>query len=95
MKKKTYNIKYVAYDSWNRPVFKLFSINGITENVPKMYFGSTHFLLPDRTIAPNGTVPEINDFFRENIDSLEYFGNHFDCEPEGRLNPEIELNILD
>jgi hypothetical protein len=82
---KTINIMFVGIDSWNRPVFK--------HTKYSFYFGSVAILFPDKEKAPNNTPGEISEFFRKNIGELEYFGEHFDCEPHGGLPKHIKLNI--
>jgi len=77
-------IKYVGIDSWNRPIFK--SANS--------YYGSVNTLFPNKNIAPNDTNEEIIEYFKNNINELEYFGDEFDCEPNGGLNKCIKLKIV-
>lgn len=79
-------IKFVGIDNWSRPVFK--------DVKRKIYYGSTFTLLPCKIVHPNDSIDEINSYFRKNIDELEYFGNHFGCEPHGGLNKNIELVIV-
>jgi hypothetical protein len=80
-------VKFRGYDDWNRPVYYNKDLHS--------YFGSTCTLFPDKTIAPNGTVEEVNKYFKDNIAELEYFGTSFDCEPHGGLNPKYTLEIID
>jgi len=37
----------------------------------------------------------LGDNFKEHIGELEWFGTEFDCEPNGGLNSDIELNIVE
>ena len=62
-------IKFVGIDSWNRPIYK--SING------KQYFGSID------TLFPFGEKEEAQEYIRNNVKELVYFGKYFDCEPYG------------
>jgi len=80
-------IKFKGFDDWSRPVY--------CNKDLQAYFGSTCTLFPDTKIAPNGTIEEVNAYFKENINELEYFGNGFNCEPHGGLNPKYQLKIID
>jgi hypothetical protein len=80
-------IKFRGIDDWNRPVYKHAEAN--------IYFGITNILFPDKNLAPNNTTEEINEYFRNNIDQLEYFGMKFNCEPHGGLPEQYKLNIID
>ena len=68
-------IKYRGLDSWNRPVFK-----SINDKYKSLHFGSVTTLF-DYSDDPKAII----DYFKNNIDELEYFGNHFDCEPHGGM----------
>jgi len=68
-------IKYRGLDSWNRPVFK-----SINDKYKSLHFGSVTTLF-DYSDDPKVII----DYFKNNIDELEYFGNHFDCEPNGGM----------
>ena len=80
-------IYFRGIDNWNRPVFK--DVNSVS------HYGSTSRLFPNKVLFPNSSESDIISFFRDNIRELEYFGNHFDCEPNGGLPDEIELKIVD
>jgi hypothetical protein len=80
------DIKFKGIDSWNRPVFK-------TDG--GKYIGSVNTLFPDKEKAPNNTNKEISDYLKNNLSELEYFGDYFDCEPMGGLNPLVDLIIID
>ena len=87
MAKKRIELKFIGIDDWSRPVYK-----GLGT---KNFFGSTNVLFPDKRIAPNDTVEEINNYFKENMFELCYFGNHFNCEPMGGgMSKEIEYIII-
>jgi GH43 family beta-xylosidase len=76
------NIKFAGIDSWNRPVFKATNSNN--------YYGSVTTLFDSYD-----KKQDIIDYFKRNIYELEWFGTEFDCEPNGGLNSDIELNIID
>ena len=79
-------IKFVGIDDWSRPVYKMVG--------KQVYFGSTNRLFPDKRFAPNGTIEEINQYFIENIEELEYFGRSFNCEPNGGKLNNTQLLIV-
>lgn len=75
------NIKFKGIDDWNRPVFK--DVDSST------YYGST------RTLFGWADPKEkIIEYFKSNMDELEYFGSSFGCEPNGGLGKNITLNIV-
>jgi len=78
-------ISFEGVNFWGNPIFK--DIN------TTIRYGSTSRLLPSKNVAPNGTVEEINKYFKENIGELEYFGASFDCEPNGGMPPHYKLII--
>jgi hypothetical protein len=75
-------IKFKGIDSWNRPVFKAIE--------KTIYFGSVTTLF-DYSDDSN----KIIDYFKNNINELEYFGNKFDCEPNGGMFKGLELKIVE
>jgi len=79
-------VSFKGIDDWNRPVYKLVRGN--------VYFGSTNILFPDKNIAPNNTEEEINEYFKNNIEQIEYFGNSFNCEPHGGMPSKYQLSII-
>lgn len=80
---KTVNIKFKGIDNFNRPVFKDVDSNTYYGSVTKLF--SWHE-------EPKTVI----DYFKStNVDGLEYFGNHFNCEPNGGMNENITLNIID
>lgn len=80
--RKIIDIKFRGIDDFNRPVYKDIKSN--------TYFGSTEKLFYLST-----PTKEINDYFSENMDKLEFFGLKFNCEPIGDFNHEkFVLNIL-
>lgn len=80
-------IKHIGIDDWGRPIFKATDSNS--------YFGSVTTLFPNKIIAPNRLASEICDYFKSNINELEYFGTKFGCEPHGGLSNNIKLKIVD
>ena len=85
----TIDIVFVGIDYWNRPVYKVVNKD--------LFIGSVDVLLPDVRIAPNGTVEEINEYFRNNLDQLVLFGSTFDedHDPLGyKIKNTVELNII-
>jgi hypothetical protein len=72
-------IKFKGIDSWSRPVFK-------TVDKPE-YFGSVTTLFDY-----NATEEDV--LKRIHVSELEYFGDHFGCEPHGGINPNVKLEIV-
>lgn len=77
----TINIKFRGIDNFNRPVFK--------DKDSHDHYGSTCKLFSWST-----PPEEIIEFFKANMDELEYFGRSFGCEPNGGLSKNITLNIV-
>ena len=82
-------LRFHGVDSWSRPVYKVQDLN--------VYVGSTDTLLPDVKVAPNGTVEEINEYFRTHVSELVIFGNTFDeHDPLGTpIKKSLAIEILD
>jgi len=75
------NIKFKGIDSWNRPVYKVLEMNYYVGSVNKLFDYSA-------------SKKEVDDYFKDNINTLVYFGHSFDCEPNGSpLKSEIKLII--
>jgi hypothetical protein len=75
-----YQIKFKGIDNCNRPVYKVID--------KLIYFGSTDVLFNDEA-----KEEEVNEYFKKNINELEYFGTHFGCEPNGgRENFTLNIN---
>ena len=70
-------IEFEGIDSWCRPVFK--EIDGVKR------YGSV-----DKLFSGKGAFDEIRKTITE--EDLCYFGNHFDCEPDG--NPSGNIKIV-
>ena len=78
-------IKFRGIDDWNRPVFKVAG-----EKYSSLHFGSTNKLF-NHDDSPG----IINDYFKDHIEELEYFGDHFNCEPHGGMPFKgLELKII-
>lgn len=77
---KTLNLEFRGIDDWNRPVYKVID--------QKVYFGSVNKLFDWGT-----PEEEVNAFFKENTQWLEFFGDHFGCEPNGGRNDKLKLII--
>lgn len=76
---KIINIKFEGIDDWHRPVFK----------------SERNIRYGDVNCTKTGKPDEVKEFYRKNIHLLEYFGKTFGCEPHGRLNENVALNIID
>ena len=37
----------------------------------------------------------VDNYYKDNLDSLQYFGIEFDCEPNGGRNDIWKFNIID
>ncbi len=73
------NIKFEGIDTFSRPIFK--EVNGSAR------FG-------DSDCTKTGKPEEVIAFYRNNIQKLQYFGRKFDCEPNGGLDSNIQLKIV-
>lgn len=80
-------LKFHSIDFWSRPVYE-WEDKGI-------YFGSTDSLFPDKEKAPNNTIKEINEYFRNNIDQIVYFGTELDADPNGGVSSKWKFKIED
>jgi hypothetical protein len=75
-------IKYRGIDDFNRPVFKVLE--------KKYYIGST-----SKLFSHDVKESEVINYFKDNINQLEFFGHSFNCEPEGgKLKDNIKLVIV-
>lgn len=79
MENKIVEIRFRGIDDWHRAVFK--DVNSNT------YYG-------DCNCNKTGKPEDVISYYKENIHLLEYFGTHFNCEPNGGLNPNTKLNII-
>ena len=77
----TVNLEFKGIDYFNRPVFKDVESNN--------YYGSTHKLF-----GWEDSAEKVIEYFRSNIDELEYFGTRFGCEPYGGMSKNIIFNIV-
>lgn len=83
-------LEFTGIDFWSRPVYK---VQGM-----EVYVGSVDVLFPDKEIAPNNSVEEINEYFRKNLEDLVIFGNSFDSEedPLGTsIKKSLTIKIID
>jgi len=79
-------IKFRGIDDWNRPVYKV-----VGDKFKTLHFGSVNTLFDYET-----TAETVNEYFKDHTDELEFFGEHFNCEPHGgRLFKGLELKIID
>ena len=76
------NIKFEGIDNWNRPVFKNIDSHSRYGSVNKLFGWD----------EPKENVIK---YFKSHLDELEYFGNHFGCEPNGGLDKSLILNIIE
>ncbi len=73
-------IKFKGIDDFHRAIFK--DINS-----------SKHYGDCNATIG--GKPNDVIEFYKNNIDLLEYIGASFNCEPRGGMNSNIQLEIVD
>lgn len=79
-----FELKFEGIDDWNRPVFK--------EIDSKIRYGDVNKLW---TYEECGEKNEkVIDYYKNNIDALEYFGTSFNCEPHGGNPYKSKLTIL-
>lgn len=82
MTKKKITVVFYGVDSCHRPVFK-------ADGYKNCYIGDT-----DNLFRWGASEDEIIEFYKDRDlnNHLIYFGNEFDCEPDGtRFNCDIEL----
>jgi len=75
---KNVHLKLEGVDDWFRPVFK--DVNSSDR------YG-------DVTCSKTGKPLDVIEYYKHNMEKLEYFGTSFGCEPEGGLNKDINLII--
>jgi len=75
------NIKFRGIDDWNRPVFKDIDCGA--------YFGDVNKLW-DYDVKNS----EVVNYYKEHLNSLEYFGTKFNCEPQGGISRYVKFNII-
>lgn len=72
-------LKFRGIDDFNRPVFKVLEKN--------YYIGST-----DKLFSSDVKEKEVKEYFKDRLGELIYFGESFNCEPEGtHLKPNLQL----
>lgn len=84
--KKEIHLRFIGIDDFSRPVYKSINLNST------IYFGSTKTLFSKQG---KEEVKDINKYFRENLNEIELFGVHFNCEPEGGKADHWEYTIFD
>lgn len=72
-------LKLAGVDDFHRPVFK--DINS------RNYYG-------DCDGRKTGKPADVIEYYKEHTDQLEYFGLHFNCEPNGGTNDRIKFEII-
>jgi len=77
-----HTIKFRGIDRYNRPVYKVID--------KPIYYGSTDTLFHDEA-----EEEKVNNYFKNNTDELEYFGNSFGCEPMGGRKENLKLILID
>jgi len=79
-------IKFRGIDDWNRPVYKV-----VGNKYKSLCFGSTNTLFKYEDSSKT-----INEYFKDHMDELEYFGDRFNCEPHGGMPFKgLELKIVE
>ncbi len=86
--KKIVKLEFRGIDYFGRVFYKDVNSTAHYGSVDKLY--SENYLSENKIEKVKG----INDFFRENIHLLEFFGHAFHCEPNGGLSPNIKLVII-
>ena len=76
---KIMKIKFVGIDSWNRPIYKKID--------EKIYFGSTE------TLFGYDEELEAQEYIKNNVNELTYFGRSFDCEPMGTHPSNFKIPV--
>lgn len=77
-----FNLKFKGIDDFNRPVFK--------DVDSTLHFGSTNHL-----VGYDKTKEYVIEFFKHNPNELEYFGDKFNCEPEGGKQSFFKFNFIE
>ena len=80
IKKKVVEIQFCGIDDFHRAVFK--DVNS------KTYYG-------DCNSRKTGKPQDVIAYYKKNIMELDYFGTSFNCEPNGGMNQNIQLKIID
>lgn len=80
-----FNLKFTGIDDWNRPIF--------TDIDTNVYFGDVNKLWVFQELGVNNE--NVNKYYKDNPDNLEFFGYDFNCEPHGGLPSNFKLNIID
>ena len=84
IKTRIIEIKFEGIDDWNRPVFK--------STKSKHRFGDVNNLFSYNEFKENKIIEQ----YKNNPnDYLVYFGQSFNCEPNGGLQEDIKLVIIE
>jgi len=81
---RTFNLIFLGINDWNNPIFK--------DRDKDLFFGDTNKLWVYNELGENNK--NVLTYYKENSDSLEFFGDHFDCEPNGGRASNWVFNIL-
>jgi len=85
---KELELKFVEVDWWGRPIYSVKGMN--------IYVCSVDVIFPNKEIAPDGSVEQINEYFRNNLDQLVIFGNDLEADPLGtKIKKSITIKIID
>lgn len=82
---KIIELKFKGMDDFNRPIFRDIKSGA--------YFGSVNKLINNPSDLIEGK--NIKDFFTDNPDEIEYFGERFNCEPNGGKASHWEYKFID
>lgn len=74
-------IKFRGIDNWNRPVYKDIDSPNHYGNVLKLF-------------SYDDSKERVDNYHKDHLDELCYFGQHFGCEPMGGLNKEIIFKLI-
>lgn len=73
-------LKFKGIDDFHRAVFK--------DTQSNTYYG-------DCNCNKTGLLKDVIEYYKNNIDKLEYFGKTWNCEPHGGINSNIKLKIVE